>query len=406
MEQAVGPEGLGTNLAELQNSRNDARNPSAQQPPQLQPASSSAQTQAIAKRYARVKIALGIAGTFIFFALTILLVATNATRILEKLVRTLVENDYLALLLFAAGLGLVETVLTFPLKLYSGFYLEHKYRLSNQTFRAWVWEGTKGMLIGVLLGTPILLALYFCLRSMGDLWWLPVGAILFLFSIVLARLAPILIFPLFHKFKSLENGELRDGILDLCHKVGMSVQGVFVFDMSKNTKKANAAFTGIGKSKRIILGDTLVANFTNEEIETIFAHEVGHHKLKHIWMMLVMGTINTFLGLYLTAEAYRASLAWFGFSSIDQIAALPLLGLWLGVYSLITGPLSNMLSRSHERAADRFAIATSGNKAAFVNALRKLATINLADMAPHPMIEFLFHGHPSIEKRIKAVERM
>jgi STE24 endopeptidase len=112
------------------------------------------------------------------------------------------------------------------------------------------------------------------------------------------------------------------------------------------------------------------------------------------------------LGLYLTAGVYRTSLLWFGFSSVDQLAALPLLGLWLGVYSLITGPLSNMLSRSHERAADRFAMTTSGNKAAFVNALRKLATINLADTAPHPVIEFLFHSHPSIEKRIEAVEQM
>jgi STE24 endopeptidase len=149
-----------------------------------------------------------------------------------------------------------------------------------------------------------------------------------------------------------------------------------------------------------------VANFTNEEIGTIFAHELGHYTLKHVWVMLAFGTISTFLGLYLTAGVYRTSLLWFGFSSVDQLAALPLLGLWLGIYSLITGPLTNMLSRSHERAADRFAITTSGNKAAFVNALRKLATINLADTAPHPMIEFLFHSHPSIEKRIRTVEQM
>jgi STE24 endopeptidase len=402
MEQAVGPELLGANPVELQDPPTNAQNPSAQHLPQPQ----LSQTQVIAKRYARIRIARGIAGTLLFFALTILLVATNATMTLEELARTLVENDYLALLLFAAGLGLVEMVLTFPLKLYSGFYLEHKYNLSNQRFWAWIWEGTKGMLIGVFLGTPILLVLYYCLRSMGDLWWLPVGAILFLFSLVLARVAPVLILPLFYRFKPLEDGELRNHILGLCHKVGVSVQGVFVFDMSKNTKKANAAFTGIGRSKRIILGDTLVANFTNEEIGTIFAHELGHYTLKHIWVMFAVGTISTFLGLYLTAWVYRASLSWFGFSSVDQLAALPLLGLWLGIYSLITGPLSNMLSRSHERAADRFAMTASGSRQAFVNALRKLATINIADSAPHPVIEFLFHSHPSIEKRIEAVEQM
>ncbi|MBI3579596.1 MAG: M48 family metalloprotease, partial [Ignavibacteriales bacterium] len=198
----------------------------------------------------------------------------------------------------------------------------------------------------------------------------------------------------------------KNKILALCKKVGMSVQGVFVFDMSKNTKKANAAFTGVGKSKRIILGDTLVANFTDDEIETIFAHELGHYKLKHIWVMMIVGTVSSFLGLYLTAVLYQTSLSWFGFSSIEQIAALPLLGLWLGLYSLITSPLSNMLSRAHERAADRFAIRTSNNKQAFMNALRKLAVVNLADTAPHPLIEFLFHSHPSIEKRIRAVEQL
>jgi STE24 endopeptidase len=185
----------------------------------------------------------------------------------------------------------------------------------------------------------------------------------------------------------------------------MSVKGLFVFDLSKNTKKANAAFTGIGKSKRIILGDTLIANFTDDEIETVFAHELGHHKLKHIWVMLLAGAINSFLGLFVAAELYRASLSWFGFSSLDQLAALPLLSLWLGAYSLVAGPLSNMLSRSHERAADRYAVSMSGNKEAFTNALRKLAAINLADTSPHPLVEFLFHSHPSIEKRIRAVER-
>jgi STE24 endopeptidase len=186
----------------------------------------------------------------------------------------------------------------------------------------------------------------------------------------------------------------------------MSVEGVYVFDMSKNTKKANAAFTGIGKSKRIILGDTLVANFRDDEIESVFAHELGHYKLKHLWMMLGIGTVSSFFGLYLTAKAYDLSLPWFGFASLDQLAALPLLALWLGVYSLLASPLTNAISRSHERAADRYAISLTKNGEAFVNALKKLARINLADVSPHPVVEFLFHSHPSIEKRVRAIETM
>ncbi|MBI3587110.1 MAG: M48 family metallopeptidase [Ignavibacteriales bacterium] len=371
-----------------------------------QQVSSTAPDKQTAKRYARVKIIVSITGSILFFALSVTLLMTGGTSVIEQKVRDLTANDYVVFLLFAAVLGLLESVLTFPLKYYSGYHLEHKYKLSNQTLVAWLWEGVKGMLVGIPIITSLLLAFYYCLKNFGAMWWLPIGTVLFIVSVVLARLAPVLIFPLFYKFKPLDEGELKNKILALCKKVGMSVQGVFVFDMSKNTKKANAAFTGVGKSKRIILGDTLVANFTDDEIETIFAHELGHYKLKHIWVMMIVGTVSSFLGLYLTAVLYQMSLSWFGFSKIEQIAALPLLGLWLGLYSLVTSPLSNMLSRAHERAADRFAIKTSNNKQAFINALRKLAVVNLADTAPHPLIEFLFHSHPSIEKRIRAIEQL
>ncbi|HLF20171.1 MAG TPA: M48 family metalloprotease, partial [Bacteroidota bacterium] len=198
---------------------------------------------------------------------------------------------------------------------------------------------------------------------------------------------------------------LKTRIMRLCEKVGVSVEGILVFDMSKNTKKANAAFTGIGKSKRIILGDTLVANFTDDEIESVFAHELGHYKLRHVWMMIAVGTVSSFLGLFLTASLYAMSLAWFGFTAVDQLAALPLLAIGLGIYSLVTSPLSNMLSRAHERAADEYALRTTGNKESFINAMQKLAKLNLADTAPHPLIEFLFYSHPSIEKRIQAAQR-
>ena len=406
MEQAVSPGRIGANLAKLQDSPTDAQNPSQHDSPSQQQTPLSAHNPEAAKRYARTKIGLGILGTMVFFVLTLVLVATGATRAVENFVRSFVSNDYVALLAFAAVLGSLEIVVAFPLRFFSGFRLEHKYHLSNQTFPAWLWEGAKGVLVGLTLGTPVLVGLYYSLKTFGEWWWLPVGTFLFLVSVVLARVAPILIFPLFYNFKPMADGEIKDRIVELCRMAGMSVKGVFVFDMSKNTKKANAAFAGIGRSRRVILGDTLIANFTDEEIETIVAHELGHFKLRHIWVMLLVGTVNTFLGLYVTAAVYWASLSWFGFSTIDQLAALPLLGLWLGVYSLIIGPVSNLISRVHERAADRFAVLMSRKREAFANALRKLAVVNLADTSPHPVIEFLFHSHPSIEKRIRAIERI
>lgn len=359
-----------------------------------------------AKQYHRIRIWLSLASTAFFVALTLGIVLSGMSVAIENSVRQFTTSDYVALLLFAALVGLVETVVAFPLKYYSGFHLEHRFRLSHQSLGQWLWEGFKASLVGMAIGAPMLLAFYYCLKTAGELWWLPVGGVLLFVSLVLARLAPTFIFPLFYTFKPLEEGEMKKRILALCERAGMMVEGVFVFNLSKKTKKANAAFTGIGKSKRVILGDTLVANFTNEEIETIFAHELGHFKLKHIWVMMFVGAVSTFLGLFLTAQLYETSLAWFGFSSIDQIAALPLLSLWLGLYSLVTTPISNALARAHERQADRYAVELTSNAEAFANALQKLSRINLADPSPHPVIEFMFHSHPSIEKRVHFVRAL
>lgn len=397
MEQAA-------NFTMRQQPPHDAVDPPAQQSRQTDISTLSEDTASVAKRYARIKLRLSLLGTALFFALTILVLASDATRILEETARRFVDNDYGVLLAFTAALGVAEVILTFPLQYYSGFYLEHKYNLSNQTLSAWMWEGLKGLLVSIPIVVPLIAVLYYCVRTFGSLWWLPVGSLLFLVSVVLARLTPVLLLPLFYKFKPLQDGELKTKILALCHNFGMPVQGVFVFDMSKNTKKANAAFTGIGKSKRIILGDTLVANFRDEEIESVFAHELGHYKLRHIAVMMALGTVNSFLGLFLTALLYQHSLAWFGFVSPDQIAAFPLLALWLGVYSLVANPLTNVISRAHEHAADRFAVRLTGNAEALGNSLKKLASINLADVSPDPWVEFLFHSHPSIEKRIRAID--
>ncbi len=275
MEQAV-------NFTGRQQTDHDAVDPPTRKSPQSGFSSESENRGADAKRYARIKLRLSLAGTALYFVLSIVLLGSGATLILERAVRHYTSNDYGALLVFTALLGIAETALTLPLQFYSGFYLEHRYGLSNQSVAAWVWEGVKSVLIGIPIVAPLILAFYYFLKTFGSLWWLPVGTLMFFVSVVLARLAPVIIFPLFYKFQPLSDGELKSKILRLCNKVGMSVQGVYVFDMSKNTKKANAAFAGIGKSKRIILGDTLVANFRDDEIETIFAHELGHYKLRHV----------------------------------------------------------------------------------------------------------------------------
>lgn len=357
-----------------------------------------------AKRYNRIRITLSLLETVLLFVFALIIVLSGLSGTLAEFVHRVTNNDYFALLMFAGALGLLEIALSLPLSFYSGYMIEHRFALSNQSLGRWAWEKAKSALVSVPIFIPILLVFYYFIKEYGNFWWLPVGVIVFLFSVVLARLAPTLIFPLFYKFRPLEDGSLKERILKLCGDLGMRVEGIFSFNMSKNTKKANAGFTGIGKSKRIILGDTLLDNFTVEEIETVFAHELGHYKHGHVRKGILAGMMSTFAGLFLTAWLYETSLSSFGFTRIDELAALPVLSIWLGIYGLLTSPLNNALSRRFERDADRFALEKTKNTVAFVSAMKKLAELNLADTSPHPVVEFLFYSHPSIEKRLKFAE--
>jgi STE24 endopeptidase len=358
-----------------------------------------------AKVYNHTKLTLGLLGALLSFVFALTVVVSGFSRTLSSFATSITSNGYGALLVFAALFGFLEMLVGFPFALYSGFYLEHKYDLSNQTFGRWLWERTKGLLVGIPILLPLLLFFYYCLKEFGNSWWLPVGMMMFVFSTLLARVAPKLIFPLFYKFKPIERKDLRDRLMRLCAEAKFKVEGIFSFNLSKNTKKANAAFAGIGKSKRVILGDTLLEKFSDEEIEAVLAHELGHYHHGHIWKGIVIGATSTFVGLFLTARLYTASLPLFGFERVEDFAALPLLGIWLGLFGLISSPIVNLISRKHEYEADEYAVRKSGSPSAFVSALRKLAEMNLADTAPNPVIEFLFYSHPSIEKRIRFAEK-
>jgi len=367
---------------------------------------SSSRSPGKAKDYSRTKLITGVASSVLSFLLLLVLLVSGYSGDLATLARYTSGNEYVALTLFSVAIGFLQTVVTLPLSYYSGYVVEHRYNLSNQTLGRWMWERTKGMLISLPLAVGVLIVLYYCLSEYESWWWLPVGSVLAFFSVVLARLAPVLIMPLFYKFTPIEDGSVKQRIVNLCGRAGLRIEGVFSFNLSKNTKKANAGFTGIGKSRRIILGDTLLNEFSEEEIETVFAHELGHYKYRHILIGMLIGVVSTFGGLFVTARLYELSLGWFGFSSILELSALPLLALWLSLFGLVTSPLGNMLSRRHERQADEYAVRVTGNPRAFASALRKLATTNLSDPEPHPWVEFLFYSHPSIAKRVGMVEAL
>ena len=281
--------------------------------------------------------------------------------------------------------------------------MEHKYNLSNQTFFKYFLENLKSMLVGLVIGIPILLLFFFVINQFGDLWWLVFASAMFLISVVLSQLFPNLILPIFYKILPLDDEELKTRISNLAKGAGIKVENVFSFDMSKNTKKANAAFTGLGKTKRIILGDTLLNEYSKDEIETVIAHELGHYKHKHIIKNLIFGTVSSFLTFFIISILYKNSLSWFDFESITQIAALPLLSLWAMIIGLIQSPIGNILSRKYEYEADRYAIESTLKPESFINTLNKLTDQNLGDREPHPFVEWFFYSHPSIKNRINAI---
>jgi STE24 endopeptidase len=356
------------------------------------------------KKYNNIKLGIGIGKGVISFILIFLFVALGYSSLLAEYLSGYFSNSYLIFIAFVFVTGIATSILFAPVNYYSQFYLEHKYNLSNQTFLKWIIENLKGLLVSLVIGIPVLLFFFYVLNEFGSLWWLPLAIGLFIISVVLGRIAPVLILPIFYKINPIENEDLKSRIENLAKDAGIKVENVYKFDMSKNTKKANAAFTGLGKSKRILLGDTLLDNYTQDEIETVVAHELGHYKKKHIVKNIIIGTASSFLTLFLIAFLYENTIGFFGFNSITEIAALPILSLWGAVIGIIQSPLSNILSRKFEYEADEYAITATHKPAPYISTLEKLTEQNLADKDPHPFVEWFFYSHPSIKNRINAIK--
>jgi len=317
------------------------------------------------------------------------------------------SNEWLMVAGFGAVFGAVYYVLDLPLAYYSGYVLPHRFGLATQNLAGWVADQLKGALVGGALGGMMLEVIYAVLRAAPDTWWLWVGGIMLLFNVILANLAPVLIMPIFNKFTPLgeEHAELAERLIRLAERANTRVRGVFRFDMSRRTKAANAALTGLGNTRRIILGDTLLAEFTPDEIETVLAHELGHHVNRDIPVGMAVSSVVTLGGLYLAFLGLRWGAAAFGFAGPADIAALPVLALVMGAYGLLTMPLGNAYSRWRERRADEYALRATGKGAAYVSALTRLANQNLAEAEPEAWVELLLYSHPAMGKRIAmAVE--
>ncbi len=293
----------------------------------------------------------------------------------------------------------------FLLSYYSGHVLERHYELSNETFGEWFGDFVKSLLIDLVLATVLFSVIYALLRWMPNWWWVFATIFYILFAVVLSTLMPILIMPLFHKFEPLEEGDLTAAVHTMMNDAGIKVVGVYKWGLEAKTNTANAAFTGVGRTKRIILGDTLLSGYSKEEILAILAHEVGHYKNRDTIRLMLTSSFLSLIGFFVSHLVLTQLSGALGFAHIFDIGAAPLFIFSLFVFSLVSMPFANMHSRRREFAADAYAVKRIGSSEALISAFEKLANQNLSNKEPSAWVEFLLHSHPSIARRIERIRK-
>jgi STE24 endopeptidase len=357
-----------------------------------------------ARSYNRIHRWLGVADFVLGFAFLVILLLTGWTASLRDLaLRRGFQNYTLAVFVYLFFLLLISKALGFGLDYY-GFRLEQRFQLSNQKFRAWLWDEAKGFLVGLVLTAIVVELLYFMIRQFPQHWWIFTWVVFMGLFIVMAQLAPVALLPIFYKFEPLDNEDLRRRLVLLSERAGTRVRGVYRWKLSEKSKKANAALTGLGNTRRIILADTLLDNYGAEEIEAVLAHELGHHVHRHILKsILVQGGI-TLLGFWAANFVLHYAVDHHMFEELSDFANLPLLAITAAVLSLLLMPALNAYSRYNERQADRYAFESIASVDPFISSMNKLAQQNLAERTPSKWVEVLFHSHPAISKRVAAAE--
>lgn len=354
-----------------------------------------------AKRYSTLKYSCAILDTAYLLALLLIFTASGVSSILAEYILAFAPARYPAAALYLLIVSLSYYVLAFPLNFYSSYVLEHNFSLSRQTITDWIKDQAKGGAIYYIISLILIALFYYMVGNFPYGWWWMVSLAWIFFSLVLAKLTPVIIIPLFFKYKRLTDEPLRERIIRLAERMGVRILDVFEIDFSRKTLKANAAFVGMGRTRRVILADTLKDKYSGDEIEVILAHEFAHYKLKHLLKLILINSASTIAVLYLIFRTSGYLLGALGLNSLLDIAALPLLMIYLILFGIITQPLGNYISRCFETGADRMALSVTGNDEAFISMMNKLADQNLSDRNPHPLIKFFFFDHPPIDERIK-----
>ena len=363
-----------------------------------------------ATRYNRLKRRATVLSLAWNIALLAALALTSYGRSLRDLSAWLTSSNVaassssLVLIVYVVLLALVNEIGALPVAFYGGFLIERRYGLSNEGPGAWAADEAKSFALALVLGVGAASLLYLFIRLSPEGWWLPAGAAFALIVVGMANLAPVLLLPLFYRVKPLDRESLRARLLALSDRAGARVVGAYEWGLAEKTKKANAALAGLGATRRILVSDTMLAEYSEDEIEVVLAHEMAHHVHGDIWKGLLFDSALIVAGFYLASRVLEWATAPLALSGPADAAGLPVLLLVAGALSLVMVPAAHALSRAYERNADRFALELTRNPVAFVSAMRRLGAQNLAEEHPSRVIQWLFYSHPPIRERIAAAQ--
>ena len=361
-------------------------------------------TSPAAKKYQAMKNRLFLFNLIAEFLFLFLLVFTGWSRQL-KIFLLHFRDDFVAInALYFTLFSLIAFLISLPMDFYESYCLEHRFGLSRQSFGSWAADSLKKSLL--VFGVSLLLveAVYYFLSAFAGTWWLWAAGFWFFVSILLTKIFPKIILPLFYKYVPLEKGVLRDRIFSLLDRYKINLQDVYVLDFSKKTVKANAMVAGLGATKQIFLSDTLVEGFSPEEIEVVLSHEIGHYLHRDTFKIVLAGLCSALVSFYGASVVMERLIPYFHFSALSDIAGLPLFLAILLATGLVLMPLQNSYSRFLERRADGFALEATRNPGAFITMMQKLGAKNLSEFAPSKIVEIFLYDHPSLAARIKSAQ--
>ncbi len=352
-----------------------------------------------ATRYHRIQLALAVVTMALGLGYLVAVLATGAARDLASASARLVAAWWWQVGVVTIALGAAHGLLALPLTWIRGYALPRRYGLLHQSLSSWLGDHLKGAALGGVLALAGVEIIYGLLR-ITRWWWLVAAAVFFVGYVLMAVVVPIWVLPLFYRLRPLEPGELRERVCALADRVGVPLVGVWIADQSRKSRTANAAVVGLGRTRRILLFDTLVNGFAPAEIESVLAHELGHHVHGDVRRGLLVQGLLTLVTLAIADLALGAGVRLWQLEGRGDPAGVPWLALVVAGLGFLAMPLANGFSRFVERQADDFALATTADREAFVGAMERLAALNLAERRPHPLKEFWLASHPSIDRRI------